>query len=78
MDINNPYIASDQYEIGQPVEVKLKTVQNKNVKSLYQTIKTIFTGNKRYFLFSENIFAAYDGNRLIEDTTVSFRRSFDV
>ena len=72
MDINNPYIASDQYEIGQPVEIKLEDGTKQKRKVFVPDDKDDFQINKRYFLFSENIFAVYDGNRLIEDTTVSF------
>ena len=53
---------------------KLKDGTKQKRKVFVPDDKDDFQINKRYFLFSENIFAVYDGNRLIEDTTVSFRK----
>ena len=71
-DISNPYIASDDYEKGKTIEIENKDGSKEKRRVFVPDDKDDFQINKRYFLFSEGVYAVFDGNRLIEDTTVSF------
>jgi len=80
MGSDNPYVPKDEYEKGQAVEIE-KDGKKEKRQAFIPNDKSDFTINRRYFLFNEvspgetksgGIFVVFDGNRLIEDTTVSF------
>ena len=80
MGSDNPYVPKDEYEKGKTIEVE-KDGKKEERQVFIPNDKSDFTINRRYFLFNEvskgdttsgGIFVVFDGNRLIEDTTVSF------
>tara|TARA_R100001015_G_scaffold17807_1_gene10133 strand:- start:1053 stop:1895 length:843 start_codon:yes stop_codon:yes gene_type:complete len=71
MDTSNPYVGKDDYEVGQSIKVKNKDGAVEERRVYVPDDKDDFTKNKKYFLFNEGIFVVFDGNRLIEDTTIS-------
>ncbi len=81
MGSDNPYVPNDEYEKGQTIEVDEKDGRKTERQVFIPNDPSDFTINRRYFLFNEvskgdtssgGIFVVFDGNRLIEDTTVSF------
>ena len=68
MDINNPYISSDDYEAGASLKVKNPEGKIEELKVFIPDDKDDFLPNKIYFLFDNNIFVRYDenNNRLVE------------
>jgi len=68
MDINNPYISSEDYEAGAPLKVKNEKGEREELKVFVPNDKEDFLPNRIYFLFDNNVFVRYDAqnNRLVE------------
>ena len=68
MDINNPYISSEDYEAGASLKVKNPEGKTEELKVFVPNDKEDFLPNKIYFLFDNNVFVRYDAqnNRLVE------------
>jgi hypothetical protein len=68
MDINNPYISSEDYKVGAPLKVKNPEGKTEELKVFVPDDKEDFFPNKVYYLFDNDVFVRYDekNNRLVE------------
>ena len=68
MDINNPYVSSEDYEVGASLKVKNDKGEREELKVFVPNDKEDFFPNKVYYLFDNDIFVRYDqqNNRLVE------------
>ena len=68
MDINNPYVSSEDYEVGAPLKVKNPEGKTEELKVFVPQDKEDFFPNKVYYLFDNDVFVRYDeqNNRLVE------------
>ena len=68
MDINNPYISSEDYKVGASLKVKNPEGKTEELKVFVPDDKEDFFPNKVYYLFDNDVFVRYDekNNRLVE------------
>ena len=68
MDINNPYVSSEDYKVGASVKVKNPEGKTEELQAFVPDDKEDFFPNKVYYLFDNDIFVRYDqqNNRLVE------------
>jgi len=68
VDINNPYVSSEDYEVGAPLKVRNPEGKKEEFRVFVPNDKEDFFPNKVYYLFDNDVFVRYDAqnNRLVE------------
>jgi len=68
VDTNNPYISSEDYEVGAPLKVRNPEGKTEELRVFVPDDKEDFFSNKVYYLFDNDVFVRYDAqnNRLVE------------
>tara|TARA_B100001939_G_scaffold317165_1_gene303586 strand:+ start:88 stop:963 length:876 start_codon:yes stop_codon:yes gene_type:complete len=68
VDTNNPYISSEDYEVGAPLKVKNPEGKIEELRVFVPDDKEDYIPSKVYYLFDNDVFVRYDAqnNRLVE------------
>ena len=68
MDINNPYVSSEDYEAGASLKVKNPEGKIEELRVFVPDDKEDYLPSKVYYLFDNDVFVRYDAqnNRLVE------------